>query len=124
MSVLSDIRADIKATLTLPGVKVYDHIPGRVNVPAVLLSSGSPLLNEGDTYGTFTAHFKLTLAVSPGDNDRQTDALDDLVGAVIVALDGKYDVASVSTYYRLGVNNAEYLSADIDITDNITFRSE
>lgn len=116
MNTLKALRERITTALASSGVKVEDHLPERISPPLVMLAAGSPYLEAGNTYGTFNIRFTVILVGAQGPNEVTTQALDDNVAAVLVALDA-HDLAieRVDQPTMLAHSGTHFLSTTIDV---------
>jgi len=113
---LKELRSTIRVRLTAAGIRVEDHIPEQIRPPMAMIAAGSPYLEAGDAYGTFTARFTVVLVASQATNEVATSELDEAVTAAVVALDGElWGIERVDQPTMLQTNNTQYLSTTIDV---------
>lgn len=117
---LSTERQLISDTLSLAGIKVYDHVPARLQPPAAVLIAGSPYLVPGERFGTFKVAWNISLIAGTAPNDQATDALDSLIeDAVVAVVNAGYDLEQVSEFGVFPSNNAEYPAVGMTIAREI-----
>ncbi len=122
MSALGDLRDAIASDLaTDTGLQALAYIPGRIVPPLYLVSSGSPYLESGDTYGTFKVRMNVDVISATAANDVSTEALDTMTEDALVSLvNNGIGIENVQQPYQLDTNNAQYLSTTISITKTIS----
>lgn len=121
MSAITAARAELVATLTGLDAKVTDHVPERINPPAVMVVHGSPFLESGDTFGSHVVRFEVWVISKLAANARMTDDLDALIEATIGALIADdWTIERVEQPFTYSVNNASYLASTIAVTTNTT----
>lgn len=74
VGVLKALRVELIDTVTQ--LTTYDHVPGRVALPAVITAAGSPYISAGQTFGAKHVRFNLIILTAPSLNQIQTDELD------------------------------------------------
>lgn len=115
---LAQLRTGIADTLTAAGLEGFDHLPGRLPVPSAIVAAGTPYIEPGPTFGSFTGRYDVVLVGSPGDNEKATDDLDEQLETALKALVGEqYGIEQVSAPYALEANNATYPAVRITITE-------
>lgn len=125
MSGLAQSRAELEAvvsgSLDEATVTVYDHVPERMVIPSAVIVLGSPWIESGETFATYTVRYEVDLVPDRGSNQSQTDDVEAMVEAVLKALvQAGYTIENVAQPRMLGVNNASYLAASVTVTDAIT----
>jgi hypothetical protein len=116
MSVLTDEKNTLVGILEAV-VPTFAYVPSRITPPLAIITNGSPYLQSGDTFGTFAARWDVTLVIPTGANDVTTEALDTLIDDVVVLLvNNKYGVDTVSASYAMEANNATYLAVTVSTT--------
>jgi hypothetical protein len=120
MTVLKDLRTDLASKVTT--VTTYDHVPGRVLLPAAVVLAGSPYIDQGDTFGERLVRFQLVLLTHPSLNQIETDALDQTIESTIVAVEkGGWTVESVQQPNTQELNGAEVFATEITVAAMVTF---
>lgn len=119
---LSTARTELAAAATEGSSwKVHPHVPGRITPPIGAVTPGSPYLEPGETFGSFTVRYVVSLISRTGANDFVTDELDEAITETVVALvNAGYGLESVSQPYALDAGNAQYLAVDLTTTTTIT----
>lgn len=81
MSVLGDLRRELADDVAgdPADLTTYDHVPGRVQLPAAFVMAGSPYLEQGETFGSSLVRFQAVLLTTPSLNSETTDELDELI---------------------------------------------
>lgn len=121
MSTLGDLRqsvADVASTATsIPG---YSYAPGRLIVPSIVVMPGSPYMENGMQYGSFTARFSVEVIMGTAANQVTSSGLDDQIeNAITGFLDSGFLIESVSAPYALEANGQQYLAATIIVTNQL-----
>lgn len=119
---LSATREGVKTALTREGDSwtTWDYSPERIPVPAIALTYGNPLLEDGGTFADLQVRFVVTLVPETGMNESVTDALDALIETSVLRLiEAEYGVEQVGQPYVLEANNARYLAVDITVTTDV-----
>lgn len=117
MNSLKILRAELTDVLESTNLECYDHLPRRVNPPIGIILAGSPYLEQGSTFGSFQVNYNVLILTKPGANAVQTDEIDKLTTAAIVALaNSGWAVETVSqpTYEEL--NGVAYLGVIINVS--------
>ena len=115
-------KAEFALDLQTAGLDVLDYVPERVTPPIIIISSGSPYLVAETVGSEYRLGLTLTLVASTATNEESTEALDELIALTVSAIGNLGYVAlnAVNSPYRLAVNNADYLSADLNVDLSIT----
>lgn len=115
-------KAELKLDLQNAGLEVLDYVPERVVPPIVIISPGSPYLSTESVGNDYRLALNLTLVAGTATNEEVTEALDELIADTVSAVaDIGYAVLkSVNPPFRLAVNTAEYLAAEINLDLSIT----
>jgi len=121
MSVLADERSAVAAALEAAGIQSVDHIPGRLTPPIAVVSTGSPYLAPGGTFGSHELNLRVTLIAKNGANDVQTDELDGLIEKAATALLlTNWTVGEITQPAQIDVNGTAFLSTSINVSTPIT----
>lgn len=121
MNTLAVLRQDLTASLVTGDLRVVDHLPERIVPPLALLAAGSPYVEAGDTYGSYTVRFTVVLVASQATNQVATTELDEAVTAALVALDnGNWAIERVDQPTMMQSSNTHYLSTTIDVLRKVT----
>lgn len=115
-------KAEFALDLQTAGLDVLDYVPERVTPPIIIISSGSPYLVAETVGSEYRLGLTLTLVASTATNEESTEALDELIALTVSAIGnlGYVVLKAVNPPYRLAVNNAEFLSADLNVDLSIT----
>lgn len=115
-------KAEFALDLQTAGLDVLDYVPERVTPPIIIISSGSPYLVAETVGSEYRLGLVLTLVASTATNEESTEALDELIALTVSAIGnlGYAVLRAVNSPYRLAVNNAEYLSVDLNLDLSIT----
>ena len=115
-------KAELKLDLQSAGLDVLDYVPERVVPPIVIISPATPYLSPETVGNEYRLGLVLTLVAGTATNEQATEALDQLIADTVSALaDLGYAVLrSVNSPFRLAVNTAEYLAAEINLDLSIT----
>jgi hypothetical protein len=115
-------KGELALDLQTAGLEVLDYVPERLIPPVIVMTAGSPYLTTETVGNTYRLGLTLTLVASTATNEEATESLDALIADTVSALGGLGYVIlkQVNPSYRLAVNNAEYLSADLNLDLSIT----
>lgn len=119
MNTLTETRRTLAAVLDAAGIASYDHAPERLEVPCALVTPAEDWVSGGDTFGSFTCSYNVTVVADKGDNDTMSDDLDALVAEVLIAFSGLeagWGASGVAGPAALQYNNATYLAATVTVT--------
>lgn len=125
MSALTDVRDDLSTAITSAvgsGVAVFTTIPERVKAPFVAVAPGDPYIEyDGAAFGGKRVRLSATIVVAPGTNDKQAAALDDLILAVVDAIDatGEFIVERVFQPGQVAINNQAHLGASVSVLTEV-----
>lgn len=121
MSGIADARAELVAALDGLDAKVTDHVPERLNPPALMVVHGSPFLESGDTFGSAVVRFEVWVVSKLAANARMTDELDVLIESTIEALAAdSWAVERVEQPFTYAANGGSFLASTIAVTTSIT----
>ena len=117
MSTLGDLRNDVATQLTTDtDIPSSDFVPARIVPPLYLVTSGSPYIESGDTYGSFKVRMNVDVISATAANDVSTEALDTMVEDALVSLVNMgIGIENVQQPYQLDTGNAQYLSTTITV---------
>jgi hypothetical protein len=117
---MNAIRSEVANAIhaALPDVTVYDYEPDLLNLPAIVVSTGSPYI-EPDTACLRTYNLEATVVLANADERDAPLALEQLVESVLDALDG---IAAVAWQSVSGVGRADMGGQPV-ITMSVTLRA-
>ena len=115
MSEAGAVKAELALTLQAANLDVLDYVPARLQPPITIIRAGSPYLTTASIGNEYVINLELQAVAMTADNEQATDALDDLIEALILALPADAGFKDVSQPYNLVANGAEYLAATIGI---------
>jgi hypothetical protein len=121
MSEINASKLEFKLELTEAGLNVLEYVPERITPPIVIVNSATPYLETAE-FGEWNLGLELVLVSSTGTNKTASQNLDQLIEDVLNAIKPLtyVQITSVNQPYNLQANNAEYLSANINVKLNIT----
>lgn len=125
MSALTDARKALETALKAAlgeAVQVFAIIPERVVPPFVAIGPSDPYIDyEGAAFGGRIVHLTASCVVAPGTNDRQADALDELIEQVVISVDdtGDFAVERVVQPGQLAINNQAHLGASVMVRTEV-----
>lgn len=119
---IAAFREDVTAKLTAVGIAALPYFPANLSAPGAVLAHGSPYLAKGDTFNELEVRLDLILFTGTGDNASSTTGLDQLVVTALGALWDDYGPLEVGEPYILRVQNADYLAAQVTISDYFTLK--
>lgn len=127
MTVLKELRGELADTIgqAVPDLTTYDHAPGRINLPALVVLAGSPYIEAGETFGEKTVRFGALLLTHPTLNDAETDALDAQIETAQHALDAagwRVELVAQPTIQEL--NGSEIYATEIHVASLVTFPTD
>lgn len=114
---ISEARADVAAVLeTIPGLIVHQFIPEQLEAPAATITSGEPYLAPGKAQGESAVTLSIRIFVD-GDNQMQTETIDQLLWEATEALRAEFGYAQAS---GVGIDSESYSQVYLvsDITMN------
>lgn len=120
MSEINTAKVQFKDAVAAAGVDILEYVPERVIPPIVLISGGSSYITPETIGNEYTLTVILTMISATAMNEQSTEKLDDLIEQTIKALPAFARMTRVNKPYSLAVNNAEYLSADMEVEISIT----
>jgi hypothetical protein len=115
-------KAELQLDLQNAGLEVLDYVPERVIPPIVIITPGSPYLIPETVGSEYRLGLTLTLVAGTATNEQATEDLDLLIATTVSAIGdlGYAVLRQVNPSYRLAVNTAEYLAADLNLDLSIT----
>lgn len=115
-------KAEFALDLQTAGLEVLDYVPERIVPPIVIISADGTYLTPETVGNEYRLGLRLTLVAATATNEQATEELDDLISKTVSAVAdlGYVVLKSVASPYRLAVNTAEYLAADITLDLSIT----
>lgn len=115
-------KAELQLDLQNAGLEVLDYVPERVIPPIVIITPGSPYLIPETLGSEYRLGLTLTLVAGTATNEQATEDLDLLIATTVSAIGdlGYAVLRQVNPSYRLAVNTAEYLAADLNLDLSIT----
>lgn len=121
MSTLAALRAALKADLEATALPTFEHLPDRLNPPALLLEPSDPyLMDASEKYGyaCFEVSYAIFVVGRRGTSSVQTSALDEHIQAVLAAVanSSTWDLGDVAQPYALQWADAAYLATRITVT--------
>lgn len=122
MSTLGDAREALGLVVkNATGLKTYDGLQARTNVPCAIVMPGSPYVVDGDVFGTFRASYTVDLVMGTAANSVTQTGLDaQLETALIALVNAGYSVDNIGQPYAMELNNATYLAATLTVNANIS----
>ena len=116
MNTLKGLREDLQAALTGTGLQVLSHLPERITPPLSIVAAGSPYVEGGESFGSYTVRLTVVLVAPQGTNETVTHTLDALVAQALVALDASgWGLERVDTPMMLSHGGTHFLSTQIDV---------
>ena len=117
MNEITATKAEFKLDLDAAGLNVLDYVPGRVQPPIVVITSGSTYISTGTLGGEYLLNLECVCVAARADNETSTEDLDGLLADVLTALSPLEYAAltGVGAPYTLTTNNTEYLAANVSV---------
>lgn len=123
MSALAQVRTIVTTALEqieVPGLVVFDHIPGRFTPPALLVLPADPYVDQGETFGEVTVHLAVAAVTPLGPNPTQSTDLEALAEEAFVALaQADLEPFQISAPFTFEVNGIAHLGCSILIDKTI-----
>lgn len=121
MSAIGVARGDIADTVeTATTLRAYVYAPERLQPPCAVVMPSPTYIEDGDTFGSFTASFSVDLVMGTAANAVTTSGLDaQIENALIGLVNAGYTVEQVSQPYAMEANNATYLAATLTVKTTI-----
>lgn len=121
MAAITDARLQLRDDLIAAGLNVVEFIPARITPPVIVINAASPYVEPKSVANQYYLNLELVLVSQNATNEKATQALDELIEAVLAALPAYAVITGgVGQPYGLGTNNADYLSANITVNLVIT----
>lgn len=120
MSEINTAKLQFKDAVAATGIDIREYIPERVIPPIVLMTGGGTYIVPETIGNEYTVGIVLTMISATAMNEQSTEKLDDLIEQTIMALPSFARMVRVAKPYSVSINNAEYLSADMEIEISIT----
>lgn len=119
---LEDARKDLADTASEgSGWTVHPEVPDRITPPIGCVVPGTPYLEPGETFGTFTARHVVSLISRPGSNALTTAQLDkEIADTVVELVNAGYGIETVGQPYPFDYAGGQLLAVDIATTSTLT----
>lgn len=117
LTVLADLRTELTTALEPLDINTYAYLSGRAALPSAMVLAGSPYIESGEAFGEHLVRFEVWISAQKGDNDSETDQVDQLIEAAMKALqtDG-WVVEAVSQPFDFQINNGSAFTTSITVT--------
>lgn len=118
---LQEARQQVAADLQEVGLNVRSFIPAKVTPPIVIMGTGDPYVEQGNTYDPtqFVCHLELFVIAGTSDNEAALGKLEAMIETVIFNL-GDWHIDGVSSPFMATANDGQYLTSRISISNTIT----
>lgn len=95
---ISEARRRVAAQVAkaCPSVPVHQCVPARLDLPAILITEGTPFITTA-RFGTWSIAWRVLVIARPGDNSTMIGWLDDTVSALIDGIDDLTEVEPFAT---------------------------
>lgn len=113
-------KAELKLDLQTAGLNVLDYVPERIVPPIVIINSASPYITPSTIGNEYIVSLELVCIAATATNKQATEKLDELIQNVLRAIPRYARMTRVNEPYQMQTNNAEYLSANVNIEIEIT----
>lgn len=124
MTVLGDLRRELADDVAGEPVELttYDHVPGRVQLPAAFIMAGRPYVEQGETFGSSTVRFQAVLLTHPSLNSESTDQLDELIESITRRLTvAGWLIERIEQPQIQDLNGSEVLAVSISVAAMASF---
>lgn len=113
----ADLAAALEKAQTLP---VHVNMPDRLEPPCIVITEGTPLLEQGDSFGSVIIRFDANVIAAPVDNDLAIARLDAAVDEIISAILHDWTIA-VDTYQAITTADTQrYIAARLTASTTLT----
>jgi len=121
---LAEIRNELESAIFMGGIsKTYKFVPERPQPPCALIEPATDFINvyENQYSADYAANWQIKVIVPFATNQKETETLDDTLDTLIPAIWDNTTASrlQVDKPFILSINNAEYLSTNINITIDI-----
>lgn len=113
-------KEQFRDVLVAAGLDCVEYIPERVIPPIVVINSGSPFISADTVLNGYAMNLELVLMAGTATNEFATEQLEALIQDVLHALPNYAVLQNVEKPYALAINNAEYLSCNVNVEISIT----
>lgn len=113
-------KQEFALDLQAAGLNVMDYVPERIVPPIVIINVQTPYLTPSTLANQYVMNLELVVVASTATNKQATEKLDEAIKSVLNALPRYVRLNRVNAPYSMQTNNAEYLSANIDVELEIT----
>lgn len=113
-------KQELALDLQAAGLNVMDYVPERIVPPIVIVNVATPYLTPSSLANQYLMSIELVVVASTATNKQATEKLDEAIENVLKALPRYVRLNRVNAPYSLQTNNAEYLSANVDLEIEIT----
>lgn len=124
MTVLGDLRRELADVVAGDPVELttYDHVPGRVQLPAAFIMAGRPYVEQGQTFDSSNVRFQAVLLTHPSLNSETTDKLDELIENVSrrLTIDG-WQIEQIEQPKILDLSGSDVLAVAINVAAVASF---
>lgn len=117
---ITTAKEQFRDALIAAGLDAVEYIPERVIPPVVVINSGSPFIAPETLGNQYTMNLELVLIAGTATNETVTEELETLIENVLKALPAYAVLQRVDKPFALAINNAEYLSTNVNVELSIT----
>jgi hypothetical protein len=124
MSVLGDMRRELADDVAGNPTELttYDHVPGRVQLPAAFVMAGAPYIEQAQNFGSSTVRFQAVLLTHPSLNSETTDQLDELIQTVSGRLSAAdWLIETIDQPRLIDLSGSDVLSVTINVAAVASF---
>lgn len=122
---LTEVDEALTEAIDIDGFGVFLFVPSRYVPPCAVVSFGSPMLTDGETYDEQLLRLNIDLIAKVGTNETVTSDLITMVeGAVPALIEAGYSIEQVGEPFMLTANSAQYLAATVSVIGAVKPRKE
>jgi hypothetical protein len=118
---IAEARAALLAVLETAGVRAYAEVPDRGVPPMAIMVPSEGWVVSGEAFGEFVVSFDVEIIAPTGTNVVISQALDDAVETVLIAISnapGMY-TAEISKPASVEIPTGVYLGSTITVKQNL-----
>ena len=118
---ITEARAALLAVLETAGVRAYAEVPDRAVPPMAVMVPSQDWISSGEAFGEFVVSFDVEIIAPSGTNIVISQALDETVETVLVAISQASSMytSEVGQPQSVEIPTGVYLGATITVKQNL-----
>jgi len=127
VNTLTDLREQVKDTLTAEGIKAVDYVQENIIPPVCVVVPANPYITlpEGNSFATnYSVGLHVLIIGGRGTNKTAATQIDSMIVNVIDALDDDWDITEVSAPQEMTLKGTSYMGAVVTLETNTDVRKE